>query len=150
MDVASGRRLKMRTPEVPEIAGERSGRSISCFRPRGIVSTLAFAGVAFAVALTCVAQDGRPAVNPTKGSEVAQATTADPTGKQAQPLIAEGDRKRQISDESTQLLAMAVALKAEVDKTNKDVLSLNVIRKADQIERLAHNVKEKMKQRGPS
>jgi hypothetical protein len=40
---------------------------------------------------------------------------------------------------------MAAELKAEVDKTTKDTLSLNVIRKADEIERLAHNVKEKMK-----
>jgi hypothetical protein len=38
-----------------------------------------------------------------------------------------------------------MALKAEVDKTNKDMLSLNVIRKADEIEKLAHNVKEKMR-----
>jgi len=46
---------------------------------------------------------------------------------------------------------MAVALKAEVDKTNKDTLSLKVIRKADEIEKLARTVKEKMKQSsGPS
>jgi len=32
-----------------------------------------------------------------------------------------------------------------VDKTTKDTLSLAVIRKADEIERLAHGVKEKMK-----
>jgi hypothetical protein len=36
-------------------------------------------------------------------------------------------------------------LKAEVEKTDKDTLSLNVIRKADEIERLARSVKEKMK-----
>jgi hypothetical protein len=54
-------------------------------------------------------------------------------------------RKKELSDESAQLLTLAMALKAEVDKTNKDMLSLNVIRKADQIEKLAHNVKEKMK-----
>jgi len=41
---------------------------------------------------------------------------------------------------------MALALKAEVDKTTKDTLSLNVIKKADQIEKLAKSVKEKMKQ----
>jgi len=40
---------------------------------------------------------------------------------------------------------MAIVLKAEVDKTTKDTLSLNVIRKADEIEKLAHSVKEKMK-----
>jgi hypothetical protein len=45
---------------------------------------------------------------------------------------------------------MAVELKAEVDKTNKDTLSLSVIRKADAIEKLAKTVKDKMKQTGPS
>ncbi len=55
------------------------------------------------------------------------------------------ERKRQIAEDSTKLLKLAADLKAEVDKTSKDTLSLNVIRKADEIERLAHDVKEKMK-----
>jgi hypothetical protein len=59
--------------------------------------------------------------------------------------IADAARRKQISDDSTRLLTLAMALKAEVDKTNKDMLSLNVIRKADEIEKLARNVKEKMK-----
>lgn len=58
---------------------------------------------------------------------------------------ANAQRKKELSNESAQLLTLAMALKAEVDKTNKDMLSLNVIRKADEIEKLAHNVKEKMK-----
>jgi len=58
---------------------------------------------------------------------------------------ANAERKRQIADDSAKLLKLATDLKAEVDKTTKDTLSLNVIRKADEIERLAHNVKEKMK-----
>ena len=58
---------------------------------------------------------------------------------------ANAERKKELSEESAQLLTLAMALKAEVDKTNKDMLSLNVIRKADEIEKLAHNVKEKMK-----
>ncbi len=58
---------------------------------------------------------------------------------------ANAERKKELTNESTQLLTLAMALKAEVDKTNKDMLSLNVIRKADEIEKLAHNVKEKMK-----
>jgi hypothetical protein len=44
------------------------------------------------------------------------------------------------------LLALAIALKAEVDKTSKDTLSLTVIRKADEIEKLAHTVRETIKQ----
>jgi hypothetical protein len=55
------------------------------------------------------------------------------------------ERKRQITDDSAKLLKLASDLKAEVDKTSKDTLSLGVIRKADEIEKLAHTVKEKMK-----
>jgi hypothetical protein len=54
-------------------------------------------------------------------------------------------RKKLIADESALLLKLATDLKTEVDKTDKDTLSINVIRKADTIEKLAHDVKEKMK-----
>lgn len=55
---------------------------------------------------------------------------------------------KQLVDESAQLLALAVALKGEVDKTNKDMLSLNVIRKADAIEKLAHRLREHLRAAG--
>jgi hypothetical protein len=54
-------------------------------------------------------------------------------------------RKKLIAEDSANLLKLATDLKAEVDKTNKDTLSLSVIRKADEIEKLAHDIKEKMK-----
>ncbi len=59
--------------------------------------------------------------------------------------IANAARKKQIADDTARLLQLATELKAEVDKTNKETLSLNIIRKADTIEKLAHDVKEKMK-----
>jgi len=55
------------------------------------------------------------------------------------------ERRKLIADESALLLKLANDLKAEVDKTNKDTLSLAVIRKADVIEKLARDLKEKMK-----
>ncbi len=58
---------------------------------------------------------------------------------------ANAERKKQIAEDSAKLLKLATELKTEVDKTTKDTLSLGVIRKADEIEKLAHNVKEKMK-----
>ena len=58
---------------------------------------------------------------------------------------ANAERKKQIADDSSKLLKLATELKTEVDKTTKDTLSLNVIRKANAIEQLAHDVKEKMK-----
>jgi hypothetical protein len=58
---------------------------------------------------------------------------------------ANAERKRQIADDSAKLVKLATDLKTEVDKTTKDTLSVNVIRKAEEIERLARSVKEKMK-----
>jgi len=58
---------------------------------------------------------------------------------------ANAERKKQIADDSEKLLKLATDLKTEVDKTSKDTLSIGVIRKADAIEKLAHDVKEKMK-----
>jgi len=55
------------------------------------------------------------------------------------------ERTKIIADESALLLKLATDLKTEVDKTNEDTLSLNVIRKAEMVEKLAHDVKEKMK-----
>jgi len=109
------------------------------------------AGIAFFAGLACVAQDFRPekanVVTPVNQlpDANAQMESRDKTSKQQKFEAANAERKKQIVDDSTKLLNMAIALKAEVDKTTKDTLSLNVIRKADEIEKLAHSVKEKMK-----
>jgi nitric oxide reductase activation protein len=55
------------------------------------------------------------------------------------------DRQKQLVLDTQKLLALANELKSDVDKSNKDTMSLDVIRKADEIEKLAHSVKEKMK-----
>jgi len=55
------------------------------------------------------------------------------------------DRHKRLQEDSDRLLALATDLKAEVDKSNKDELSVTVIAKAAEIERLAHDVKERMK-----
>jgi nitric oxide reductase activation protein len=55
------------------------------------------------------------------------------------------ERQKQLVDDTQKLLALANELKADVDKSSKDTLSIDVIRKADEIEKLAHSVKEKMK-----
>jgi hypothetical protein len=68
-----------------------------------------------------------------------------PKSETRNPDAANTDRKKQIADEGANLLKLATDLKAEVDKTTKDTLSLNVIRKAEEIEKLAHNVKEQTK-----
>jgi hypothetical protein len=55
------------------------------------------------------------------------------------------DRQKKLIEDTEKLLALANELKSDVDKTTKDTLSLDVIRKADEIEKLAHSVKDRMK-----
>jgi TolA-binding protein len=54
-------------------------------------------------------------------------------------------RQQDIKKDTDQLLELATQLKQYVDKTNENIISLDVIKKAEQIEKLAKNVKEKMK-----
>jgi hypothetical protein len=55
-------------------------------------------------------------------------------------------REQDIKRDSEKLLELATELKQYVDKTNENVISLDVIKKAEQIEKLAKSVKEKMKE----
>ena len=48
-------------------------------------------------------------------------------------------------DQTKTLLDLATELKQYVDKTNENIISLDVIKKAEQIEKLAKSVKDKMK-----
>lgn len=55
------------------------------------------------------------------------------------------DRQKRLVADTDKLLSLATELKQQVDKTDKNVLSVDVVKKADEIEKLAHSVKEKMK-----
>jgi hypothetical protein len=54
-------------------------------------------------------------------------------------------RQKAIRDDTEKLFQLATELKAAVDKSNENLLSVDVVRKADEVERLARKVKEKMK-----
>jgi methyl-accepting chemotaxis protein len=54
-------------------------------------------------------------------------------------------RQEEIKKDTEKLLELATELKQSVDKTDENTLSLDVIKKADQIEKLAKSVKDKMK-----
>jgi hypothetical protein len=61
---------------------------------------------------------------------------------------AEKQRIEQLKSDTDKLLQLSVELKAYVDKSNTNVLSLDVMRKAEEIEKLAKSVHDKM--RGPN
>jgi len=83
----------------------------------------------------------RPAAALNHPTSVANAQASKPNSAQAanQPVI---------RAEMTELLKLANELQADVNKTNKDMLSLAVVRKADAIEKLARSMKASQPMRG--
>jgi len=76
-------------------------------------------------------------------------TRQDPAQKEMQERMGrEANKKRQqdIREETDKLFRLATELKAAVDKSNENLLSLDVVRKAEEVEKLAKKVKEKMKE----
>ena len=62
-----------------------------------------------------------------------------------QALLRNEDRQKRLVQDTDKLLALATELKSAVDKTNKETLSIDVIKKADEIAKLAKSVRDKMK-----
>jgi hypothetical protein len=58
------------------------------------------------------------------------------------------ERHAALKTDTEKLLKLAEELKASVDKSSSSVLSLEVLKKAEEIEKLARSVKDKMK--GPN
>jgi len=87
-------------------------------------------------------QDGR------RGADLPPIGPTDPLSPQMEAQQARSrnnDRQKRLVADTDKLLALATQLKQDVDKTNKDIMSVDVIKKADEIEKLAHSVKERMK-----
>ena len=73
----------------------------------------------------------------------------DPAQKEMQErMYKEANKKRQqdIRQDTDKLFQLATELKDAVDKTNENMLSLDVVRKAERVEKLAKKVKENMKE----
>jgi hypothetical protein len=58
------------------------------------------------------------------------------------------ERIAALKSDTDKLLKLSLELKSSVDKSDENVLSLDVIKKAEEIEKLARSVKDKMK--GPN
>jgi hypothetical protein len=90
-------------------------------------------------------QSGVPAPSLPTGSDNIPTIPLSPDMEANQAKMRNIDRQKQLVEDTQKLLALANELKADVDKSTKDTLSLDVVKKADEIEKLAHSVKEKMK-----
>ena len=124
---------------------------VTCFHSSSCVLLLMLA----TGALPCgQSQQGQSQQNPAAPAApvVARDTGADPVAApaaamapQAAPAekVAISPQEQRAATETAALLKMATELKAAVDKSNKDTLSLAVIRKADEIERAARGMKDR-------
>lgn len=54
-------------------------------------------------------------------------------------------RQADLKRDTERLLKLSTELKEYVDKTNSNILSMDVIKKAEEIEKLAHSVRVKMR-----
>jgi hypothetical protein len=68
-----------------------------------------------------------------------------PHREQKQAQLRNEDRQKHLVADTDKLLALATNLKEQMGKSTKDPVSVDVIKKADEIEKLAHSVKERMK-----
>ena len=80
----------------------------------------------------------------------ASAHDADPTAISPQMEQQLSDRRnverqKQLEADTEKLYTLAQQLRDEVAKTNKDQLSVTVVKKSEEIEKLAKSVKEKMR-----
>lgn len=74
----------------------------------------------------------------------------DPLGEMQAVLAKKAEKQRveELKSDTDKLLKLSVELKTYVDKTDSNVLSLDVMKKAEEIEKLAKSVHDKM--RGPN
>ena len=98
-------------------------------------------------AISAHAQGRNP---PTADTSRASGGADEAQQRQASDIAKKANLQRQaaIKADTDKLLKLAVELKDSVDKSSENVLSLDVLKKAEEIEKLAHSVKDKMK--GPN
>jgi hypothetical protein len=96
-------------------------------------------------------RQSQPAPPPPKADTPPPMTDADEAQARIAVEMAKKAAKERVAalkSDTDKLLKLSVELKQSVDKSDENVLSLDVVKKAEEIEKLARSVKEKMK--GPS
>ena len=116
----------------------------------GVGSVIAPAGVAKQAASDRLPQLQTPSsvANPAKSSPLDRDDEPNPMRDRMEAQAAKArnsDRFKRLTADTDKLLKLSTELKEDVDKTTKNEMSLDVIRKAAEIEKLAHDVKERMK-----
>jgi hypothetical protein len=105
--------------------------------------------VAVGLAMPSVAQQSQPAQPGTLGtSKSKNGDPLDPNNSMAMRMARERNviRQKQIVADTNQLLLLAHQLNESVNKSNSDQLSVDVVKTAGQIQKLAKSIKDKMRE----
>lgn len=105
----------------------------------------------FFLLLPAVAQSPGSRTPPNPDIGTPPMTSADEARARIESDMAKKAAKARVAalkNDTDKLLKLSIELKAYVDKSDENVLSVDVIKRADEIEKLARSVKDKMK--GPN
>ena len=121
-------------------------------RIRGTFFALVFLGILTGAVLAQTTKDGiqqssdTAATAPKLATQQESKTGDTATDKAAaKPMTPEEARQAQLVADTNKLLELSQELKAEVAKSKKDTLSVAVIKKAEEVEKLAKSLKERMR-----
>jgi hypothetical protein len=127
-------------------------RLIQTFPPREVIVRTRFAVVSLSLLLFAIARPVLSFAENSAQNPHAQQPSAIPDDPERQAAMdkemvkkANQERQAQLRRDTDHLWRLSSELKQSVDKSNENTLSLEVIKKAEEIEKLARSVKEKMK-----
>jgi TolA-binding protein len=97
----------------------------------------------FLFVLLCVAA-ASPAQHPAESDDPVTRETRERMERDQRKALNK-ERQESLKKDMAELYKLAGELKESVDKTDENMLSLQVVRKTEQIEKLARNIRNKMK-----
>ena len=110
------------------------------------ILTMAMVGMVLVTAASVKVSGGQiPAPSLPWANHVPGMSQPDIMRQLEQKRMLMSERQKRLVSDTEKLVELTTALKEQVDESNKDVLSLDMIKKAEQIEKLAHSVKERIK-----
>jgi hypothetical protein len=86
-----------------------------------------------------------PAPSPPWANQMSVMSRFDTAQRVEQEKMRISERQKRLVEDTDKLLALTTALKEQVNESDKNILSLGMVKKAEEIEKLAHSVKERIK-----
>jgi hypothetical protein len=108
--------------------------------------TMAMLGAVLVIAGSAKVSGGQmPAPSHPWTDPMARMSQPDAMRLAVQKRMLASERQKRLEEDTAKLVALTTALKQQVDESNKDILSVDMIKKAEEIEKLARSVKERIK-----